>query len=239
MITGAEALLRWNYPTGRLISRSEFIPVAEDCGLILPIGAWVLREACTEAQACADAGLPLTTMSVNVSAMEFWHADFLQSLFAILKETGLDPRLLELELTEKVLMKDPMAAVSTLQTLRERGVQVAVDNLGTGHSKLSYLRQFPVDALKIDQSFVHRIGAGGDGAIIVATVIAMARNLDLRVVAEGVETLQELEFLQAHDCDEAQGGYFSRPVPAWAFANLLRSGTAEPAILAHRSLVTT
>jgi diguanylate cyclase (GGDEF)-like protein len=239
MITGAEALLRWNHPTGRLIARAEFMPVAEDCGLILPIGAWVLREACGQIRACADAGLPLTTMSVNVSETEFWREDFVKGLFAILDETGLDPRLLELELTERVLMKDAEAAVATLQTLRDRGVQVAVDNLGTGYSRLSYLRKFPVDALKIDQSFVHQISTGGDGAIIVTAVIAMARNLNLRVVAEGVETLQQLEFLQTHECDEAQGYYFSRPLPAGAFTNLLRSGIPRPAILGHRSLVMT
>ena len=129
------------------------------------------------------------------------------------------------------------AAVSTLQTLRDRGVQVAVDNLGTGYSRLSCLRKFPVDALKIDQSFIHQITTGGDGAVIVTTVIAMARSLKLRVVAEGVETLQELEFLQAQQCDEAQGYYFSRPVPAVAFANLLRSGILEPSVLVHRPLV--
>ncbi len=236
-ITGAEALLRWMHPTGRLISRSEFIPIAEDCGLILPIGAWVLREACGQARAFADAGRPVTTMAVNVSATEFRNENFLEGVFTILGETGLDPRLLELELTESVLMKHAESGASVLQTLRERGVQVAVDNLGTGYSRLGYLRKFPVDALKIDQSFIHQISTGGEDAAIVSAVIAMARSLKARVVAEGVETPQQLEFLLAHECDEAQGHYFSRPVPAEQFARLLEMGIPDPSVLLRRPLV--
>ena len=222
-ITGAEALLRWTHPTRGLVPPAQFIPVAEDCGLILPIGAWVLREACAQARAWVDAGLPATTMAVNVSAMEFQHESFLEGLFAILGETGLDPRSLELELTESVLMKHAESTASTLQALRERGVQVAVDDFGTGYSSLSYLRKFPVDALKIDQSFVRQISSGDDTTIVTA-VIGMARSLKLRVVAEGVETLEELAFLRAHECDEAQGYYFSRPVPPQRFAGLLKAG---------------
>ena len=236
-ITGAGALLRWMHPTGRLISRSEFIPIAEDCGLILPIGAWVLREACGQARAFADAGRPVTTMAVNVSATEFRNENFLEGVFTILGETGLDPRLLELELTESVLMKHAESGASVLQTLRERGVQVAVDNLGTGYSRLGYLRKFPVDALKIDQSFIHQISTGGEDAAIVSAVIAMARSLKARVVAEGVETPQQLEFLLAHECDEAQGHYFSRPVPAEQFARLLEMGIPDPSVLLRRLLV--
>ena len=156
-ITGAEALLRWTHPTRGPVSPAQFIPVAEDCGLILPIGNWVLREACKQARAWVDAGLPATTMAVNVSAMEFRDENFLEGLFAILSETGLDPRSLELELTESVLMKHAESTASILQALRERGVQVAVDDFGTGYSSLSYLRKFPIDALKIDQSFVRQI----------------------------------------------------------------------------------
>jgi len=238
-ITGAEALLLWTHPTRGLVPPTEFIPVAEDCGLILPIGAWVLREACGQARAWVDAGLPLTGMAVNVSAMQFRDEDFLKNLFAILDKTGLDPGFLELELTETLLMKHAEPAASILQALRERGVQVAIDDFGTGYSSLSYLRKFPLDALKIDQSFVRRISTTGGDAPIVTAVIAMARSLKLRVVAEGVETLEELEFLQAHQCDEAQGYFFSRPLPPAQFARLLRSGIAEPSILAHRSLVMT
>ena len=233
-ITGAEALIRWTHPTRGPVAPAQFIPIAEDCGLILPIGAWVLREACEQARAWVDAGLPLTTMAVNVSAKEFRDESFLGGLFAILNETGLDPRSLELELTESVLMKRAESTVSILQTLRERGVKVAVDDFGTGYSSLSYLRKFPLDALKIDQSFVRQISTAGDDTTIVAAVIGMARSLKLRVVAEGVETLEELEFLRAHQCDEAQGYYFSRPVLPQQFARLLRTGIREPSAVAHR-----
>jgi diguanylate cyclase (GGDEF)-like protein/PAS domain S-box-containing protein len=224
-ITGAEALLRWTHPTHGLVSPARFIPVAEDCGLILPIGAWVLREACGQARAWVDAGLPVATMAVNVSAMEFQNENFLRNLTAILAETGLDPSSLELELTESVLMRRAESTASILQSVREKGVQVAVDDFGTGYSSLSYLRKFPVDALKIDQSFVRQISDGEDTTIVTA-VIAMARSLKLRVVAEGVETVGELTFLRAHQCDEAQGYYFSRPVPPQQFARLLKTGIA-------------
>jgi diguanylate cyclase (GGDEF)-like protein len=223
-IIGAEALIRWTHPTRGSVPPLQFIPVAEDCGLIVPIGAWVLHEACTQARAWLAAGLPAMTIAVNVSAMEFRDEGFLENLFAILSETGLDPKLLELELTESLLMRHAEAAVSILQSLREVGIQVAMDDFGTGYSSLSYLRKFPLDALKIDQSFVRQIGAGGEDTVIVTAVIGMARNLRLRVIAEGVETREELEFLQAHQCDEAQGYYFSRPVPAEQFAKLLRTG---------------
>jgi diguanylate cyclase (GGDEF)-like protein len=223
-ITGAEALLRWTHPARGLVSPVQFVPVAEDCGLILPIGRWVLREACTQARAWVDAGLPATTMAVNVSAIEFQAEDFLEGVFAILNETGLDPRSLELELTESVLMKRVESTAFILQTLREAGVQVAIDDFGTGYSSLSYLRKFPVDALKIDQSFVRQISTAGDDAAIVTAVIDMARSLRLRIIAEGVETPEELAFLQAHQCGEAQGYYFSRPVPPQQYARLLVTG---------------
>ncbi len=228
-ITGAEALIRWTHPTRGLIPPSRFIPVAEDCSLILPIGAWVLREACAQAQAWMDAGLPPTTMAVNVSAIEFQQESFLENLFAILAETGLDPRSLQLELTESVLMKRAEFTASALQAVRERGVQVAVDDFGTGYSSLSYLLKFPVDALKIDQLFVRQIGSGDDTTIVTA-VIGMARSLKLRVVAEGVETLEEVDFLRAHECDEAQGYYFSKPVPPQRFAGLLKAGIQKPMV---------
>jgi diguanylate cyclase (GGDEF)-like protein/PAS domain S-box-containing protein len=225
-ITGAEALLRWTPKRGP-VSPAEFIPVAEDCGLILPIGQWVLREACRQARVWADAGLPPVTMAVNISAVQFRNENFLDDVFAILKETGLDPRFLELELTESVLMKHAESAESVLRTLRTTGVQVAVDDFGTGYSSLSYLRKFPIDALKIDQSFVRQITTVPDETIIVKAVISMGRSLKLRVVAEGVETQEQLAFLQAHLCDEAQGFYFSRPVLPEQFAKLLTTGIAE------------
>ena len=237
-ITGAEALIRWNHPTRGLVPPGQFISVAEECGLIRPIGAWVLREACKQARAWTEAGLPVLTMAVNVSAMEFREDGFLDGVFSTLGETGLDPHRLELELTESVLVKRAESAASILQALREKGVQVALDDFGTGYSSLSYLRKFPVDALKIDQSFVRQISTGGDDTIIVIAIIALARSLRLRVVAEGVETAEELAFLGAHHCDEVQGYYFSRPVPAHQFADLLRTGIPDQAIPDRRSAAT-
>jgi diguanylate cyclase (GGDEF)-like protein/PAS domain S-box-containing protein len=227
VISGAEALLRWTHPTRGSIAPAQFIPVAEACGLILPIGAWVLREACKQARAWVDAGLPATTVSVNVSAMEFRNDNFLDGVFAVLRETGVDPRSLELELTESALMTRPESTAAILRTLRERGVQVAIDDFGTGYSSLSHLRKFPVDALKIDQSFVQQLSATEADTALVAAVIRMAQSLNLRVVAEGVETPEQLAFLRAHQCDEAQGYYFSRPVPAYQFASLLKTGICE------------
>jgi EAL domain-containing protein (putative c-di-GMP-specific phosphodiesterase class I) len=177
-------------------------------------------------------GLPVVSMAVNVSAMEFRNKNFLDGLFAILLETGFDPGLLQLELTESVLMKSAELTASILQNLRKRGVQVAIDDFGTGYSSLSYLRKFPVDALKIDQSFVRQISAAGDDTTIVKAVIGMARSLRLRVIAEGVETLEEVAFLRAYRCEEAQGYYFSRPVPAEQFAMLLRNGITVSAVVA-------
>ncbi len=223
-ITGAEALLRWTHPTRGSVSPADFIPVAEDCGLILPIGRWVLREACGQAKGWIDAGLPLGTIAVNVSAVEFLSENFLDDVFATLSATGLDPHALELELTESSLMKRAGAAESILMTLRAEGVRVSIDDFGTGYSSLSYLKKFPVDALKIDQSFIRQIAGSPPETAIVSAVIAMARNLNLRVIAEGVETADELTFLRAQDCDEVQGFYFSRPVTGEKFAALLKTG---------------
>ena len=223
-ITGAEALLRWTHPTRGAIPPAEFIPVAEDCGLIVPIGNWVVREACAQARAWVDAGLPATAMAVNVSAMEFREERFLGNLFQTLDETGLDPRLLEVELTENLLVRHAESAAAILDALRQRGVQVALDDFGTGYSSLSYLRKFPLDAIKIDQSFVRQISAASEDTAIVTAVIGLARGLRLRVVAEGVETPEQVEFLRRHHCDEAQGYHFSRPLPADRFAELLGAG---------------
>jgi diguanylate cyclase (GGDEF)-like protein/PAS domain S-box-containing protein len=223
-IVGAEALIRWTHPTRGALSPAQFIPVAEDCGLIVPIGKWVLREACNQGRAWIAAGYPAIRMAVNVSAMELSEARFLQGVLAIVRETGMDPGQLELELTESVLMKRVDSTIAILRTLRDRGIHVAVDDFGTGYSSLSYLRRFPIDTLKVDQSFVRQTGAGGGDAAIVTAVISMARSLKLRVVAEGVETKSELDFLLTHKCDDAQGFYFSKPVPAPEFARLLMGG---------------
>jgi diguanylate cyclase (GGDEF)-like protein/PAS domain S-box-containing protein len=225
-ITGAEALIRWNHPTRGPVSPAQFIPVAEDCGLILPIGNWVLLEACKQARTWLEAGLPLITMAVNISAMEFRNDRFLAGVFAILDETAWDPRYLELELTESVLMKHAESTESILRALKARGVRLAVDDFGTGYSSLSYLGKFPIDALKIDQSFVRQITTVPNETTIVTAVISMGRSLKLRVVAEGVETQEELAFLQTHQCDEAQGYYFSKPVKPEDFAKLLETGVS-------------
>lgn len=235
-ITGAEALIRWTHPSRGSIPPAQFIPIAEDCGLIIPIGRWVLRRATEQAQAWVDAGLHPTTMAVNVSAMEFRDDDFVRGLFAILDESRLNPRALELELTESVLMKRVESTAFILQSLRKRGVQVAIDDFGTGYSSLSYLRKFPIDTLKIDQSFVRQIASADGDAAIVSAVIGMARSLKLRVVAEGVETFEELEFLHRQHCEEAQGYYFSRPVPAEQFAKLLHTGISPEARTGLRAL---
>ena len=227
-IVGAEALIRWNHPTRGRISPAEFIPVAEDSGLIVPIGAWVLREACEQARKWADEGLPPLTIAVNVSAMELADDGFPDRVFKTLQETGMPPSNLELELTESVLMKRADSAVSILQTLRNKGIRVSIDDFGTGYSSLSYLRKFPVDALKIDQSFTRQISSDGEDTVIVKAVIGMAHSLNLRVIAEGVETIEQLQFLCAHQCDEAQGYHFSKPVPAEAFAATLKAGALVP-----------
>ena len=241
-ITGAEALIRWTHPTRGRLSPAEFIPVAEECGLIRPIGNWVLREACTQARAWAMAGLPLITLAVNISTVEFRHDNFLGGIFAALKETGLDPRSLELELTESVLMKHAESAEYILRTLRDGGVQLAVDDFGTGYSSLSYLSRFPISTLKIDQSFIRSLTRVPPETSIVTAIINMARSLNLLVLAEGVETQAQLAFLQASECDEAQGYYFSRPVSPQQFAALLKNGirkTVPPLELELRPLAGT
>lgn len=226
-IVGAEALIRWTHPTRGSVSPGQFIPVAEDCGLIVPISQWVLREACKQTRAWADAGLPAVTIAVNISAMEFRQEGFLEDIFVALKETNLDPRSLELEITEGILMKRAESAASILQVLRAAGVRIALDDFGTGYSSLSYLRKFPIDALKIDQSFVRQITMNADDATIVSAIISMGQSMKLRIIAEGVETQTELEFLQAHQCDECQGYYFSRPVLPEQFAKLLETGIPQ------------
>jgi EAL domain-containing protein (putative c-di-GMP-specific phosphodiesterase class I) len=216
-------LLRWTHHTRGPISPAQFIPVAEACGLILPIGAWVLREATKQARAWSEEGLPEITMAVNVSGLQFQSEDFLEGLFEILAETGLDPRFLELEVTESLLMKRPDHTVSVLHAVREKGIKVAVDDFGTGYSSLSYLTKLPLDTLKIDQSFVRQIGTTPNGINVLTAIIRIGESLNLKVVAEGVETVEELEFLQAQQCSDAQGYYFSRPVPPERFVRLFEA----------------
>ncbi len=226
-ITGAEALLRWLHPQRGMVYPAQFVPVAEECGLILPIGQWVLLEACKQARAWSDAGLGVVPMAVNVSAAEFGAKDFLSGVRAVLIATGVAPQNLELELTESVLMRDAEAAVVTLVKLKAMGVQLAIDDFGTGYSSFTYLRRFPSDALKLHQSFVQEITADPGDAKIVSAMINIGRSLKQRVIAEGVETREQLNFLQRHGCSEGQGYYFSRPVEAEQAVELFRAGMPE------------
>ena len=223
-LIGAEALLRWMAPDLGLTYPEQFISIAEECGLIVPIGRWVLREACRQVQAWLEAGLPVVPVAVNISAAEFQHPGFREGVALILRETGLAPRYLELELTESILMHDAEASSAVLQALKAMGVSLAIDDFGTGYSSLSYLRRFPIDTLKIDQSFVRDIATDSDNATIVSAIIGMGRKLNQRVVAEGVETREQLAFLRREKCDDGQGYLFSHPLSAADFASFLSSG---------------
>jgi diguanylate cyclase (GGDEF)-like protein len=226
-ITSVEALIRWQHPDRGLVSPAEFVPIAEDSGLILPIGRWVLREACRQARAWQDAGLPPIPTAVNVSYAEFRKPSFVEGVQTTLKETGLEARYLELELTEGVLMDDAKFTASVLQELKGMGIRLAADDFGTGYSSLSYLREFPIDILKIDRSFINQITADCDGSTIVDAIISMGKSLKHVVVAEGIETQEQRAYLQAHHCQEGQGYLFSRPLPAAQFAVLLQTGITE------------
>ena len=223
-MNGAEALVRWLDPELGIICPEQFVPVAEECGLIVPIGRWVLREACRQTRCWLDAGLHVVPVAVNISAVEFRQKGFLQGVATILEETGLEPRYLELELTESILMQDAECSTSVLEGLKAMGVQLAIDDFGTGFSSLSYLKRFLIDTLKIDRSFVRDIATGADDATIVSAVIGMGRNLNQRVIAEGVETREQLAFLRTRQCHEGQGFLFSHPLSAEDFAGFLAGG---------------
>jgi diguanylate cyclase (GGDEF)-like protein/PAS domain S-box-containing protein len=229
-ITGVEALIRWLHPERGMIYPAQFVSMAEECGLMAPIGQWVLLEACKQAQAWRDSGLGVVPVSVNVSAAEFGAKDFLSEVRAVLIATGVEPQHLELELTESVLMHDAEAAVVTLAKLKVMGVQIAIDDFGTGYSSFTYLRRFTSDALKLHQSFVHDITAEPGDAAIVSAMINLGRSLKQRVIAEGVETRAQLKFLQRHGCGEAQGYYFSPPVVAEQASSLFKDGIREDVV---------
>jgi diguanylate cyclase (GGDEF)-like protein/PAS domain S-box-containing protein len=225
-ITGVEALVRWQEPTKGLLYPDSFIEIAEDCGLILQIDHWVMQEACRQLRVWQQDGAATMSMAVNVSAVGFREKTFLQGIEQALTDTGLDARYLQLELTEGVLMKDANATASTLAKLKGLGVKVAVDDFGTGYSSLSYLRQFAIDVLKIDRSFVSQITAEQKDSILMSAIVGMGQNLKYVVVAEGVETVQQMTYLQSLRCEEGQGYFFSKPVPSLEFANLLKTGIA-------------
>jgi diguanylate cyclase (GGDEF)-like protein/PAS domain S-box-containing protein len=226
---GMEALIRWQHPVLGMIPPLRFIGLAEETGLIVPIGEWVLRTACAQAVAWQQAGLGALRLGVNLSARQFAQHDLVRMIAGILEETGLAPHLLELELTESLVMTDVDRAISVLGELKALGVKLSLDDFGTGHSSLSYLKRLPIDALKIDQSFVRDITHTPDDAAIVASIISLAGNLRRHVIAEGVETREQLVYLQDHGCNEMQGYYFSRPVPADVFERLLLQDQAAAA----------
>ncbi|ANC79464.1 diguanylate cyclase [Fictibacillus phosphorivorans] len=220
-IIGVEALLRWHHPEWGTISPAEFIPIAEETGLILQIGEWVLHGACRQNKAWQDAGYTPLRMAVNISSRQFQQSDLVERVSRILNETELAPQYLELELTESII-QDSKYAVAKMQLLKEMGIHLSIDDFGTGYSSLSYLKTFPIHTLKIDQSFTRNIYADSKDASLVETIIAMAHNLDLKVIAEGVETEEQLQFLQQKQCNEAQGYYFSRPISAEELAVILQ-----------------
>ncbi len=220
-VTGMEALLRWMHPGMGMISPTKFIPLAEETGLIVPIGAWVLRAACAQNRAWQDEGLPPLRGAVNLSARQFAQSDLHATIVAVLEETGLAPELLELEITESVTMENPEHAASLLKQLKALGIRLAIDDFGTGYSSLSYLKRFPIDNVKIDRSFIKDIPEDEDDVAITQAVIAMAHSLRLKVIAEGVESEQHVTFLHEHGCDEAQGYLFGAPMPAREFRELM------------------
>ena len=220
-VVGAEALVRWHRPDHGLVYPGQFIPLAEDCGLIVALSQWVLNRACQQARAWQRQGLAPICMAVNVSAIDFRQRDFVERLSRTLSETGLAPTLLELEITESVLMQNVEATVATLQAIKQLGVRLAIDDFGTGYSSLSYLQKFPVDVLKIDQSFVRDLSTDSNDAKLVSSIIDLGRSLNLSIIAEGVETAEQLAFLKRHHCEEGQGYYFSKAVAAEEFARYL------------------
>jgi diguanylate cyclase len=227
LIVGVEALIRWQHPVLGEKLPTEFVPIAEDCGLILPIGRWVLREACLQAQAWRQMGMPQITVSVNTSALEFNDMGFFEYIRTTLEETGLEPCYLELELTESVLMEDAEFTCSVLNKLADLGVKLAIDDFGIGYSSLNYLKQFPITTLKIDQSFVQNMINNPDDASIVRAVISLGKSLKLAVIAEGVETKEQHAFLVAQDCDEVQGYLFGYPMLAASLTDFLKNNQLQ------------
>ncbi|BCT33173.1 putative bifunctional diguanylate cyclase/phosphodiesterase [Pseudomonas sp. BNK-6] len=232
-VVGAEALIRWFSPQQGWISPAQFIPVAEDSGLINRISQWVVGEATRQSRAWQQAGLAPIRLSVNLSANDFRQPQLLQQLQHALRDSALDPTLLELEITEGVLMQNVEATLATLQAIKALGVRLAVDDFGTGYSSLSYLRKFPVDVLKIDQSFIHGLSHEPKDAALVSAIIQLGRSLNLSIIAEGVETQEQLAFLKQQGCEEGQGFYFSKALPADSFARLLRAQASQQQVVDH------
>jgi EAL domain-containing protein (putative c-di-GMP-specific phosphodiesterase class I) len=212
-VLGVEVLLRWNHPELGSVSPAEFIPIAENSGLILSLGEWVLRTAALQVKAWMDSGLPEMVLAVNLSAVQFRQPQLLETVMGVLQDTGLPARCLELELTESAAMHDPKAAIATMDALHQQGIRMSVDDFGTGYSSLNYLKRFKVYKLKIDQSFVRDVPSDPEDASIVSAIINMAHSLGMTTIAEGVETVEQQQFLKDNGCDEIQGYLFSRPLP--------------------------
>ena len=227
-MVGMEALMRWEHPEQGLVLPGQFITFAEESGLILPIGDWVLKEACRQNRAWQDAGLPRLPVSVNISALQFRQPDFVDTVERALAVAGLEARYLQLEVTESVIMYETERVTAALQRLKDMGLELAIDDFGTGYSSLSYLKLLPIDRLKIDRSFVRDVPADTDDEAIIAAIIALTRKLGLRTIAEGVETREQLEFLREQGCDEVQGFLLSRPLaPGDCAALLAQENTAR------------
>jgi diguanylate cyclase (GGDEF)-like protein len=232
-IVGAEALVRWQHPERGLVSPDKFIPVAEETGLIMPIGEWVLHTACKQTKLWQTAGFSSLRVAINLSSRQFSQIDLRKQLVQILMETGLDPKYIELELTESMLVQNTEVAIRRLNALKALGVEIAIDDFGTGYSSLSYLQQFPFDILKIDRCFIRNITENANNTAITKAIIAMAKSLNLKLIAEGVETEAELSFVYQQQCDGMQGFLFSRPVPAQEFEQLLKAGKRLLLPVAH------
>jgi EAL domain-containing protein (putative c-di-GMP-specific phosphodiesterase class I) len=223
-MVGMEALLRWEVSDLGMMPPSEFIPVAEETGLIVPLGEWVLKTACAQNKQWQNAKLPHVAVSVNLSGRQFHHQNLVEKVEAALRESRLEPQWLDLEITETYAMQDADFTLSILKELKRMGVRISLDDFGTGYSSLSQLKHFPIDTLKIDRSFVEDLASDPKEEAIVSAIIVLAHSLGMDVVGEGVETAEELGILRKHHCDKIQGYYFSRPVPAKDFEALLRSG---------------
>jgi EAL domain-containing protein (putative c-di-GMP-specific phosphodiesterase class I) len=226
IITGVEALVRWQHPDLGMVPPAQFIPLAEETGLIVPIGKWVLNTACEQVLAWQRQGLPPMRMAVNLSARQFADDNLVEDIEAALRKTGIAPELLELELTESMVIQNTERAGRVLADIKRLGVRLAIDDFGVGYSSLSHLKRFPIDTLKVDRSFIRDIPQDSEDKAITEAIIAMGKSLSLTVVAEGVETLAQQEFLREHACDEMQGFYFSKPIAPDQFAELLRQRIA-------------
>jgi EAL domain-containing protein (putative c-di-GMP-specific phosphodiesterase class I) len=222
LVFAVEALVRWQHPTQGLLSPIKFIPMAEETGLIVQLGDWVLREACRQNKAWQDAGLPKVNVCVNVSARQFKEKNLISRVVNALAESGMEAKYLELEITESLIMQDVEQAVAMMEELQEMGVKISIDDFGTGYSSLNSLKTFPVARLKIDKSFINNLVSDDSDKAVASAVISLGQKLNLKVIAEGVETAEQVAFLRANNCDEIQGYYFSKPIAPDDLADFLK-----------------